>query len=664
MGAEGEIPHSHIRRDEHEALDRLITDAVADEYRSGSRERVLERVRRLSGKPRDQHARTVDRLRRLDVHEHRISAAIDRVRQNGTPLVHELACSGHLDLRDYYRLLAKDLDLNFALEVDHKRMVVDATSTRFKPGQTVQICCRDRHGDLVLFMAPDARREDILADMLRVKPEMRSKFQICPPTTILDAIEANIASKNVENAVNQLHNKWPELSAKETLIPSQAFVLGMFVVLLPLALVFAFWKTLLAIHIVASVFFAAAIYLRIAAWWQFRAPKPIQDRDESPPACPVYSVLVALHKEGAVAAQLVRAMSRLDWPSSRLEVFYVCEADDPETLTALNAIQLPPSHRVILVPVAEPRTKPKALNYALERTTGDLIVIYDAEDRPHRSQLKEAWARFRMEPEDLACLQSPLDIANAGQSWFSAMFAFEYATHFRGLLPYLAKIGAPLPLGGTSNHFRRSALLHVLAWDPFNVTEDADLGIRFCRFGYRCGVLSLPTLEDAPTSLSQWVPQRTRWIKGWMQTFLVHNRKITNFRKTIGNKNFSVLQILMTGFIMSPLLYALTLIQIFSFIIFYQNKLIYMGIMIKVDITLFLFGHLIYLFLAFKCWRPTKSGYSAFAIAISLPVYWTLATYAAWRALWKLIRAPHQWEKTPHKVAYKAAPTESQRKMQ
>ena len=619
----------------------------------------LSRIRGKEAEVRKLHAKVEGRLSRIGVPAHIVTAAITRSKTTGATFVHELFSSGHLDPHEYYTLLAADLGIPFVTSINPDRVLSDLTAAHIRPGRTALVCCRNHNAQLVIHIAPDLRSENQLTALLAKTPIMRSNFCICEPKTIRDAMERKHEQHDVDNAVSKLHRRWPHLSAKETLIPWQAFVLGVFLSLFPLSLWISFWPTLFAVHLIAILLFGSSVAIRIAAWRSLRRQVPAVN-EAAVNATPIYSVLVALHKEAAVIPQLVRAMARLDWPASRLEVIYACEADDSETISALGQIHLPGPHRIVCVPPSHPRTKPKALNYALERCSGEFVVIYDAEDRPHPQQLREAWARFCSEPEDLACLQAPLDIANFEQSWLSKMFAFEYAAHFHGLLPYLNRIGVPLPLGGTSNHFRRDALLDVLGWDPYNVTEDADLGIRLYRGGYRCGLLFHPTLEDAPTVLREWLPQRTRWIKGWMQTFLVHSRDHRSLIISIGNYKNLILQILMIGFILSPLLYAVSILEIFYFIVTFSESSNISKFIIYFDIAIMAFGHIGYALLALSCWQRVSSRPAA-AIAAQLPFYWLLASIAAWRAVWKLLTVPHQWEKTTHHAAFKQNPTGTHR---
>ncbi len=612
----------------------------------------LAKIRAERANTNELYAGAVERLARLGIPQHIVTAAMERSKSTGATFVHELCTSGHLDLRAYYSLLAADLGIPFESSIDHQRLLPNLTAPLASPGRTALLCCRGKNANLVLYMAPDIRSENQLAGLFAKTPSMRANFRICVPGTIRDAIEASLEQTQVESAINKLHQRWPHLSAKDTLVPWQAFTLGVFVSLFPIFLWVAMWPTLLVLHLIALVLFGIGIAIRFAAWRAMQSTARQLPETKNCKIFPVYSVMIALHNEAAVVPQLVRSMSRLDWPASRLEVLYVCEADDKETITALGRMRLPAPHRVICVPPSLPRTKPKALNYALGTCTGEFVVIYDAEDRPHPHQLKEACLRFQSEPEVLACLQAPLDIANPDQSWLSKMFAFEYAAHFHGLLPYLNRIGAPLPLGGTSNHFRRSALIDVLGWDPFNVTEDADLGIRLYRSGYRCGTIFSPTLEDAPTDFNQWLPQRTRWIKGWMQTFLVHNRSFRDLDININKINSIIFEILMVCFILSPLLYSISIIQLIYFISTFNIVDITSSILVCIDVSIMALGHLFYSLLAASCWKRV-SNKPVIAIVAYLPMYWLLASMAAWRAVWKLLTAPHQWEKTTHHAAYR-----------
>lgn len=632
--------------------------SIADELISASevsrKTGVVESIRATRSGAGTRLSGCIERLLRLGLDIRIIRAALKRTEKTGSWLVHELISEGNLPAAAYYRQVALDLGVEYSSSIEVQRIVKEASQAAFRPGRTAQLCCRQKDGGLVIYTAPDSVAEAVIGETLQRFPDRRTTFRVVEPETVQAAL-AKLKSEEVAMAASsKLYLHSPNMSAKFTLVSWQAFVLGMFSLGVPSA--FLLWPTVAfsVFHVLVLATFMIAVFTRLAAFHGLvRGRKTHTSIGSTEFGFPMYSVLVALHKEAPVVPQIVRSMSRLDWPQSRLEVIYVCEEDDLETREALEQLQKPASHRILAVPPIGPRTKPKALNFALEQCSGELVVIYDAEDRPDPMQLREAWRRFSEECPQVACLQAPLLITNAGKGWLSCLFAAEYACHFHALLPFLDQQGAPLPLGGTSNHFRREALEKVGGWDPHNVTEDADLGIRLSRNGYRCSVIGLPTLEDAPDSLSEWIPQRTRWIKGWMQTFLVHNRDISKIYKNIGIKNLIVFEILMVCFILSPLLY---IVSILIFIVIYLNfcqDVRFSFHLIYLDTFVFVAGHLSQLALSAASWRQAYGARVPLVAAFTFPAYWVIGNLAAWRAVWKLIRSPFEWEKTRHKPAYK-----------
>lgn len=246
---------------------------------------------------------------------------------------------------------------------------------------------------------------------------------------------------------------------------------------------------------------------------------------------PIYSILVPLYREAEVVPDLVKALAAIDYPAHRLDVLLIAEEEDVATQAAIAAAALAPNTRMVVVPPGRPRTKPRALNFALEFARGAYVVVFDAEDVPEPSQLRRALALLRSDAR-LGCVQARLVIYNTRASWLTAQFALEYAALFEGLLPALERLGLPIPLGGTSNHFPRAVLEDLGRWDPYNVTEDADLGLRLARAGLEVRMLDCQTWEEAPSSFRVWRGQRTRWLKGWMQTYggqrLARNHSIFN----------------------------------------------------------------------------------------------------------------------------------------
>jgi cellulose synthase/poly-beta-1,6-N-acetylglucosamine synthase-like glycosyltransferase len=304
------------------------------------------------------------------------------------------------------------------------------------------------------------------------------------------------------------------------------------------------------------------------------------------------------------------------------------------------------------VPPCNPRTKPKALTYALAAARGEYLAIYDAEDRPHPQQLREAYGRFRTSPAEVACLQAPLIITNARESWISALFSLEYSGLFRGLLPMLAESKMPLPLGGTSNHFRTETLRAVGGWDPFNVTEDADLGLRLYRLGYRSEVIVRQTLEDAPTTVRVWMAQRSRWFKGRLQTWLVLMRNPRRLAREMGSKAFCTFQLMIGGMLVSSLLHPLVIV--FAGIGAYSMLAAPTGdiptgmlSLFVIDMVNILGSYLVFLALGLSSMIEHEKRLIG-RRWIAVPLYWLMTSIAAWQAVLELRSKPFVWNKTPH----------------
>lgn len=361
-------------------------------------------------------------------------------------------------------------------------------------------------------------------------------------------------------------------------------------------------------------------------------------------------------------------MAAFDYPRDRHEIIFITEADDTETRQALLSAPLLSHMRVLTVPDGMPRTKPRALNFALAQTQADLIAIYDAEDQPDPSQLQKATQAFAAGGSKLVCVQAELRIEGGATDFFSRHFAIEYATLFRSILPMLASQGWPIPLGGTSNHFRRSVLLAVGGWDAFNVTEDADLGVRLARQGYEIKTLTSATLEEAPLKRPHWLGQRTRWLKGWMQTILVHNRHPTRLVRQLGFVRALVVQIMLGGMILSAL--AHPWVYVFAgWSVFTHGSLMppypeagMAQVAWLVGLTTLVLGYLtsVVLSLASIGTEPasTRARLRDAGLVFLSPIYWLAISLASYGALIDFVRRPSYWKKTPHapRPALQAAP--------
>ena len=367
---------------------------------------------------------------------------------------------------------------------------------------------------------------------------------------------------------------------------------------------------------------------------------------------PTYAVLVPLYDEAEIVPSIVAALGSLDYPNDKLAIRFVLEAADGTTRQAFEHFALPPHMSVFVAPPGKPRTKPRALNLALDVTPGAFVVVYDAEDQPEADQLKRAVAAFDAAPDGTACMQARLNTFNPNESWLSRQFTIEYSALFDVLLPALERFRLPVPLGGTSNHFRREALEDVLAWDPFNVTEDADLGIRLARFGKRVGTFESTTWEEAPPNWKIWLGQRTRWLKGWMQTYLVHMRAPTRLKREIGWWPFWGVQMLMGAMIASalvhPWLYMLLGFDALAGNLFANPQGLEKAFWLLAVANLLL-GYLSVVAVgAVAVWRRGRRWLLPHLILV--PVYWLAISIAAYKALVELFVAPYHWEKTKHRA--------------
>ncbi len=377
-----------------------------------------------------------------------------------------------------------------------------------------------------------------------------------------------------------------------------------------------------------------------------RRPQPLHPPSDAP--LPRISVLVPLFRERNVATVLVERLSRLTYPKALLDVVLVLEETDSLTREVLENATLPPWMRVIVVPDGQPRTKPRAMNYALDFCRGDIIGIWDAEDAPAPDQIDRVAARFLTAPDDVVCLQGVLDYYNPRQTWLARGFTIEYATWFRVMLPGMARLGFAIPLGGTTLFFRRDALERLGGWDAHNVTEDADLGFRLARHGYRTEMIPTTTGEEANCHLWPWVKQRSRWLKGYMVTWIVHMRHPRLLLRQMGWWKFIGMQThfitALSQFLLAPLLWSFWLIplglthpieQVLP-----RDLLLAMG-------KLFICVELLTMAAAAYAVRGRDHRHLLPWVP-TLHFYFPLGCIAAYKALWELVAAPFYWDKTEH----------------
>ncbi|MEZ5874367.1 MAG: glycosyltransferase family 2 protein [Hyphomicrobiales bacterium] len=565
-----------------------------------------------------------------------------------------LIATGWLDADDYTRALADACGVPFRERLTPAEIAPPAKAS---PRQCLTHGLLKERGRANRFvLAPDRLRPNALRAMLtQLAPY---DFAVASPHAVREAIHHHFARAFAHNAVETLATRRPDFSARGVMVRWQRVALGTSVTVLVSALLIAPTETVHALTLLLAVLFVPVIGLRLAAVYGLLrdATRDQQKLDPcaSDATLPIYTILVPLYREAHMVLPLVRGADAARLAGCMLDIKLILEVVDQETIDAARALKLPGNVEIVIVPDFGPRTKPKALNYALPLARGEYLVIYDAEDRPRRDQLRQAFQAFHAGPPNLATVQARLNIYNTDDNWLTAQFTLEYSALFDGLLPVLDRLRLPIPLGGTSNHFRVSALKWLMSWDPYNVTEDADLGTRLARCGYCTRVINSTTYEEAPRGFMSWLRQRTRWLKGFVQTWLVHMRSPRALWRELGPSGFLGFQAMVGGTILSAVVHPW----------FY----VLVGLQLVRDNLLARPEHLLILPFWGVAWFDLVSGYLA-AMGLALlaarrrglfrlvrhiplmPLYWLLISAAAYRALWQFMTAPFKWEKTEHGLA-------------
>lgn len=447
----------------------------------------------------------------------------------------------------------------------------------------------------------------------------------------------------------------PEMSAHTVLSVRQKIgLIGLIAALVGGAVLDGLLMLRIIVAVGTAMYAATLIYRMLLIRRGLKGSHLVQVSDQDALAIPadqlpVYSVLVPAYKEPGVIGKIIAAISQLDYPADKLDVRLLLEADDEETIAAARTSVGSAPITIVLVPAAEPRTKPKACNFGLQSATGELVTIFDAEDRPEPLQLRRAVLALQRLGEGFACVQARLGYFNATQNMITRWFTIEYGTWFRFLLPGLVSVGAPIPLGGTSNHFRTPLLRALQAWDPYNVTEDADLGIRLARLGYSVGVLDSMTEEEANSDFVNWIKQRSRWYKGYLQTWLVHMRRPVDVHRELGWRGAFGLHLFVLGTpltaLINPLFWGLAILW------FVQKPsgvaALFPPAVYYVALTCFVFGNAAVIYVNVLTTQVINQP-NLLKAGLLVPAYWVMMSIAAVKAAFQLIFKPSYWEKTSH----------------
>ena len=515
------------------------------------------------------------------------------------------------------------------------------------------------------------------------------ELEVTTDWDISQAVTRFCRNRLLFNAAEELAVSSPSQSAKHGPLLWQKIGLTVVGLGFMAGMIFATAATIVTVLVLANIFFFIAVAFRTftsvigaiqrhddrvvadaCAKASPEAGERLTGAREADAALPFYTILVPVFHEANVMALVIDHIGRLDWPTSKLEVLVLLEENDVETIQACKDVGPPEYVRLLIVPEGEPQTKPRACNFGLMFAQGEYIVIFDAEDRPDPDQLRKArlaftradgataaivaemashpHARHTGKLRNLVCVQASLNYFNSRQNILTRMFTLEYSAWFDGMLRGMEIFRLPIPLGGTSNHFRTKLLRQLGGWDPYNVTEDADLGMRAASAGFDISTIDSTTWEEACSEIPAWIRQRTRWIKGYMVTALVDSRHPVRFVRSAGLRSFFSYVALIAS---TPLLF-LTYPVVWGFTI-----LTYVGVRFtaldlpplfaQAAIWNALVGNLaVILITAWAGWR--REGWRLAGYSVFNPVYWFLHAFAAWRALFQLVFSPFRWEKTPH----------------
>jgi cellulose synthase/poly-beta-1,6-N-acetylglucosamine synthase-like glycosyltransferase len=521
---------------------------------------------------------------------------------------------------------------------------------------------RIENGKVVVLMADPSNA--LFIDFIRFTFDMEPEIIVASDLDITWMSHKLLGDKYVKSAVFELLNRDPGSSAIITFTPQQLVFIFVSLGVVVVGLFLNFKIVSITINVVLSSFFLIAIVFKLflalvgSRFELFQAVTKEEVRNVVDDELPIYTIHLPVYKEDKLIKKLIWNLQSLDYPREKLDIKLIIEEDDDKTLNAVRDLDFPAIFEVIVVPFHMPKTKPKACNYGLHFSRGKYLTIYDAEDIPDTDQLKKVVALFAKLPSNYICVQSALNYFNRGENFLTRMFTLEYSYWFDYMLPGLDTLDIPIPLGGTSNHFKMANLIELGAWDPFNVTEDADLGLRAYSKGYKVAIINSTTYEEANNDFLNWIRQRSRWIKGYMQTYLVHMRNPRKLLKKVGWRGFLGFNFFVGATPVTFLVYPLLLSVFIAYVIFdlegirelFPDWVLFMSIFnLMVGNILMIYVNMMAVF--------KRRYYELILFAIANPIYWLMHSISAYKGLYQLIVNPFYWEKTNHGLSKVNNPT-------
>jgi cellulose synthase/poly-beta-1,6-N-acetylglucosamine synthase-like glycosyltransferase len=478
------------------------------------------------------------------------------------------------------------------------------------------------------------------------------RFVITSPYDINYILRKNFRNSDVYNATNELFDKTPLQSAAY----KSGNIWKILLILLSVIIVILYHDPakIITLYLIINIFYTINLSFKMLIFtigyiYQIKNinckfKDNINDQD-----LPIYTILIPLYKETTILKNLIKSIKAIDYPKSKLDIKIILEEDDLETQKFLKLFKLEYYFDIVIVPYHKLKTKAKALNYALTYAKGDYVTVYDAEDTPDPKQLKKAYYKFKNSSENLVCVQARLRFYNRDYNLLTKMFSIEYIVWFEYMLKGLELIKFPIPLGGTSNHFIKNKLIEVGGWDPYNVTEDADLGLRFAAYGYKTCLLNSVTEEEAPIYFVPWLKQRSRWIKGYFQTYIVHMRSSLSFKHKQKFRDILCVQFFIgansLNYILNPFIIILSILINYEILgkINFPN---YLKILFNINLAMiFVMPFLLSLLtIIHQKWSIIKM----FGCLFSYPFYSQLHIIASIRAIYQFFVNPFYWDKTDH----------------
>ena len=595
--------------------------------------------------------------------------------QNKADFINRIITQGYLKTSRFFPIMAKELSLEYC---SYQRLFRNRDKARLYPYSFLKrymvFPLEENETTLTFATANPFNNEflDYLKKTFDNKYEI--KLVIANPFQITSVLDNQYRGVHSLAAVGELAYRFPDESASRVLTKTQKILLLSLFGLFLAWFIFDYPSSFLILFALINIFYFAITPIKLYITIKGFQPRTMVNitkkeidsvNDEE---LPLYTIFVPLYKEAESLPQIVSNISKLDYPKNKLDIKIILEEEDEETIQAAKKIGLlsrnnkeakrrlkaddfpEESFEAIIVPSADIKTKPRACNFALKKATGEFCVIYDAEDNPEPDQLKKAVYAFRQLEKEYICLQGKLNYYNPSQNILTRWFTLEYHFWFDYYLPGLVGINAPVPLGGTSNHFKTESLRKIGGWDPYNVTEDADLGMRIHRHKLKTGVINSYTLEEANSKLWNWIRQRSRWQKGYAQTFLVYMRHPLKLLREIGIRSFLLFQLTFGGNFYLPLVNPLLwFIAITSLISKGAFSSLFPPPIFIISLFNLVLGNSIYIIVHLYAAIKTRK-YFLIPCAILIPLYWVLISIGCWKGTIQLITKPFYWEKTVHAI--------------